>query len=357
MTRRPKLMLAVTLAVILCIAAVAQAKMFRFEDSFEYSVKAGFALNVNNTSGSVSVSKHAGDKVLLRVIKDVDASSRDKAEEIEDRIEVIIEAGEDQIDIDTRLPNGGRGEGFWSSIFGISTGSGCDVNYEIEVPVSVDVRISTTSGDVNVDKIDGRVRVAATSSDIEIDGIHGDCDIENTSGDIRIRDMVGNIDIMSTSSNALFDNIQGEVHLQATSGDTEAHWVVGSISITKTSGNVRISKSSGDIDVNATSGDIDIDQREGGFTINTSSGNVAVTSELAQGSLYEIETTSGDIELRVPTEVKGDVRLKTASGNIDTNLELQVRSFDRHSLEGRIRGGGKEIRLSSASGDITLEEY
>ena len=346
-----------TAILILATAAGADAKLFRFEDSFEYEVKSGFELNVTNTSGDISVTRQAGEKVIVKVIKEVDASNRDDAEEKEDRVEVEIKADENKIDIDTRYPRGQGSDGFWGKLIGLDKGYNGSVSYEIEVPVGLDLYVATTSGDVTLTGLEGEAQVSATSSNITIREHNGDCDIDNTSGNIVLRDVTGHININSTSSDALFDNISGDVDLQATSGDTEANWVTGSVRISKTSGYVRITKSSGNIEINSISGDIEIDQKEGGFSLSTASGDISVTSEFANGTRFEAETTSGNISVRVPNEVKGDVRLQTVSGNIDTDLALEVKSFNRNRLEGRLRGGGTGIYLTSTSGDISLEEY
>lgn len=357
MSRYVAITIILSAALCLLLVATADAKVFRFEDSYEYSVEAGFKLTVNNSAGAIIVSRQEGDKVIIKVTKETDASSRKDAEEMEDRIEVVIDAKADRIEIDTRQPDGKRMSGFFGDLFGLKSGFNGSVNYQIEIPTSVDLAIASTSGDVELHGIEGKIRIAATSSDITIRTAKANCDIKNTSGDIRMKDITGNIDVMSTSSDAVFDNVQGDIDLQATSGDTEAHWVTGTIRISKTSGNCLIGKSTGDVDVRTISGNIEIDQREGGFSLTTSSGDIRVDSEFANGSRFEAETTSGNIVVRMPAEAKGDVRLETTSGNIDTNLALEVRSFNRNRLEGRLRGGGTGIFLTSTSGDISLEEY
>jgi DUF4097 and DUF4098 domain-containing protein YvlB len=350
-------MFAISALLSLLLVPNADAKLFRFEDSFEYEVNRGFELSVSNTSGDITVSRQAGDKVVIKVVKEVDASSREEAEEKEERVEVSIKADKDRIDIDTRYPRGQGSDGFWGRLIGLDKGFNGSVSYEIEVPVALNLHIATTSGDVSLIALEGNAQIGATSSDINIRDHKGNCDIDNTSGNIVLRDIAGDVDVSSTSSDALFDNVQGDVTLQATSGDTETNWVTGMVRISKTSGYVRIAKSSGDIDVNSISGDIELDQKEGGFALSTSSGDITVVSEFVGGKRYEAESISGNIIVRVPAELKGDVRLETVSGNIDTDLALEVRSFNRNRLEGRMHGGGAGIYLTSTSGDITIEEY
>lgn len=355
-----KLMLAclgvVTLALFVTTGSV-QAKVFQFKTTNEYAVEKDFELSVSNTSGTIEVSYVAGDKVVVETIKEIDASSREQAERLADRLEVDIKAGKKSIDIDTHYPKGRSGAGFLEELFRWSDDLKASVRYVIEVPTSVNLEVSTTSGDVRLLGLTGWTNVAATSGDIKVIGFTGDLKVETTSGDISFKDVKGNIDANSTSSDMLFDNVTGDVEVQSTSGDTEAHWVVGGLRITKTSGDVRLDAITGDIDINTTSGNIDIDQKEGGAHVSSSSGDVRVRSELTNGRRFEVETISGNITVEVPAEMRGRVKLETISGSINTDLAVEVRSFDKHRLEGRIGGEGPEVILSTTSGDINLDGF
>jgi len=145
--------------------------------------------------------------------------------------------------------------------------------------------------------------------------------------------------------------------VRSTSGDTEAHWVIGDVRVTKTSGDVRVDALTGDIDINTTSGNIDIDQKEGGVVVETASGDVVVRSEMVNGKVFDVSTISGNITMAVPSEMKGRVKLATVSGSIDTDLAIEVRSFDKHRLEGRIGSEGPDVILSTTSGDISLDGF
>ena len=338
------------------IAGSAQAKVFQFKTTNEYAVEKDFELTVANTSGSIEVSYSPGDKVVVQTIKEIDASSRDEAEKIEERLEVAIKADKESIDIDTHYP-GDRSGDFWERLFGLRAEFRTSIRFVIEVPTSVRLEINSTSGDIDLLGLTGTTTISATSGDIRIVGYTGDLNIETTSGDISFKDIKGDIEAKSTSSDMLFDNVTGDVVVQSTSGDTEAHWLIGRMRVTKTSGDVRIDALSGDIDINTTSGNIEIDQKEGSVFVSTSSGDVRVRSEMTNGKRFEVETISGDIMVAVPSEMNGRVRLETISGSIDTDLAVEVRSFNKHRLEGEVGGDGPEVILSTTSGDINLDGF
>jgi hypothetical protein len=334
-----------------------QAKVFQFKTTNEYAVEKDFELSVSITSGMIEVSYVAGDKVVVETIKEIDASSREEAERLEDRLEVAIKASKKSIDIDTHYPRGRSSAGFLEELFRWSDDLKASVRYVIEVPTSVNLEVSSTSGDVRLLGLTGSATVSGTSGDIKIVGFTGDLKVETTSGDISFKDVKGNIDANSTSSDMLFDNVTGDVAVQSTSGDTEAHWLIGKMRVTKTSGDVRIDALSGDIDINTTAGNIEIDQKEGSVFVSTSSGDVRVHSEMTNGKRFEVETISGNITMAVPSEMKGRVKLETISGSINTDLAVEVRSFNKHRLEGKVGGDGPEVILSTTSGDINLDGF
>jgi DUF4097 and DUF4098 domain-containing protein YvlB len=348
-----------------CVAALGlfvttesvQAKVFQFRTTNEYSVEKDFELTVANTSGSIEVSYSPGDKVVVQTIKEVDASSRDEAEKIENRLEVAIKADKGSIDIDANYPSDRSSGDFWEKLFGLRAEFRTSIRFVIEVPTSVRLEVASTSGDIALLGLSGVATISATSGDIKIIGHTGDLNVETTSGDISFKDVKGDIDARSTSSDMLFDNVTGDVTVQSTSGDTEAHWLIGRMRVTKTSGEVRVDALSGDVDINTTSGNIEIEQKEGSVFVSTSSGDVRVRSEMTNGKRFEVETISGNITMAVPTEMNGRVKLETISGSIDTDLAVEVRSFNKHRLEGRVGGEGPEVILSTTSGDINLDGF
>jgi len=333
-----------------------QAKVFQFKTTNEYAVEKDFKLAVANTSGSIEVSYSPGDKAVVQTIKEIDASSREEAEKVENHLEVAIKANKNFVDIDTNYPSDRSGD-FWDRLFGLRTEFRTSIRFVIQVPTSVRLEVNSTSGDVRLLGLAGAATISATSGDIKIVGYTGDLNIETTSGNISFKDIKGNIDAKSTSSDMLFDNVTGDVVVQSTSGDTEAHWLIGKMRVTKTSGDVRIDALSGDIDINTTSGNIEIEQKEGSVFVSTSSGDVRVRSEMTNGKRFEVETISGNITMAVPAEMKGRVKLETISGSINTDLAVEVRSFNKHRLEGKVGGDGPEVILNSTSGDIDLDGF
>ncbi len=134
------------------------------------------------------------------------------------------------------------------------------------------LRLDTTSGNVNVTQMHGKnslgVEIDTTSGDVRLNGV--DCKtlwIDSVSGDIELQTVLSD----------------GKTTLSTVSGDIELEYV-----------------DAGSFDIETTSGDVEgILLSDKQFITDTTSGEVRVPNSQPGAGICEIETTSGDIKLRV----------------------------------------------------------
>ncbi|NUO61299.1 MAG: DUF4097 family beta strand repeat protein [Hamadaea sp.] len=150
-------------------------------------------------------------------------------------------------------------------------GSGCGVDYTLDVPPTVQLQIQVSSGDVRLDGLTAPARVRTTSGDVRVFDMRADqLDVQATSGDITLEDAsIGtltaattagdvraaytkpptSLDITAVSGDVTVtvprDATAYEVHLESTSGDldTEVHSTSGAaakIHVKTVAGDVRV---------------------------------------------------------------------------------------------------------------------
>jgi len=148
-------------------------------------------------------------------------------------------------------------------------GSTCSVDYEIEVPLGVDVRGETSNGSIELRGV-GEVEVESSNGSIELVDVTGDVDVETSNGRIEGRGLAG------TEVNAQTSN--GSIDLRlAAAQDVEARSSNGSVRVeVPTDGatyRVRAESSNGSIDVGIT------DDPDGEFELDlsTSNGSIGVS--------------------------------------------------------------------------------
>ena len=266
---------------LMCLVLAMGASATEVEEQ-TFPLTADGSVSLDNAAGETVI--HAWDKEEVRMITTRKGSGADK-------IEIIIDSGEDYLKIETEYP-----------IF--SWFRRPRINYELWVPEGATLRIIASSGNIDIEGQRSDVRANASSGDIELADIWGAIDAGTSSGSIRVEDSKS--DIIARSSS-------GSIRI------VEAHGAVESL--------------------RTSSGRIYVELEE-------------VDQDASEMSL---QSSSGDISLFLPTDIDAEVDIRTDSGRISTDFRITVEgTFEKNELRGIIGAGGILIRLRASSGDVSL---
>ena len=119
-----------------------------------------------------------------------------------------------------------------------------------------------------------------------------------------------------------------------------------------------------EVDIKSQVGDIKLEDVTGPIIANTLSADINVVfSSLNQSSPSSLASVSGDIDITLPDNSKGDFRLNTVSGEVYTDFDFAMVNKSPHhqywpgtSAAARINGGGVEFAVKSVSGDIFIRK-
>ena len=93
--------------------------------------------------------------------------------------------------------------------------------------------------------------------------------------------------------------------------------------------------------------------------INTIVADVEITDMLGN---IEVETVTGHIDVTWSENIGADVRMKTVTGAVYTNMEFErkresgLKLISSHDIKAVYKTGGKEISLENVTGDIYLRK-
>jgi hypothetical protein len=147
--------------------------------------------------------------------------------------------------------------------------------------------------------------------------------------------------ISTASGNLKAEGFSGHIRLQTASGDVTVRGVSGEIHASSASGTVRVTDASGLVNASTASGDVEVE-----LTRLEGSGDMRFSS------------ASGDVRVRVPSTLDARVSMSTASGSIETNFPIEVRSDEYghgSRAEGQLGTGARSLKLSTASGNVSLK--
>ncbi|MEP7117597.1 MAG: DUF4097 family beta strand repeat-containing protein [Acidobacteriota bacterium] len=116
------------------------------------------------------------------------------------------------------------------------------------------------------------------------------------------------------------------------------------------------------LDVTSFSAPVTVRQVESATELDTFSGDVLVEAATwPDGQALDVNTFSGDINLRVPGSARGQLAFNTFSGDLTSDLPLTISSGrggrGRRNVQAALNGGGSsQLRLKTFSGDATLRQ-
>ena len=195
------------------------------------------------------------------------------------------------------------------------------VDYEITVPVSMDIDIRGTFVSANIDGVEGEIRVFSTNGDIDVRGGRGFVQLETVNGRVELAGAAGNVDVQTTN---------GRVTIVDATGDITAESVTGSITLDG------------------------IESSE--VRAETTSGGIYYDGTIVDGGRYSLSAHSGDVVVAMSEGVNATFSVSTFSGNLDTAFPVTVtgtRSRGR-PFSFTLGDGSARVELQSFSGDIEL---
>lgn len=200
-----------------------------------------------------------------------------------------------------------------------------DISVEYEITAPADTGVQTHSG----------------SGDQRIEGLTGKVDLESGSGDMRLRE------------------ISNHIRVHTGSGNVDAHEISAGFSVETGSGDVQVegNGNGGDSSVRTGSGNVELRGVKGGLRVESGSGDLTIAGK--QTAPWDIRTSSGDVELQLQPGAAFDLDATAGSGNVTVDgpvtmtVEGDLRKA-RHSMHGKVGGGGPLLTVHTGSGDVHI---
>jgi DUF4097 and DUF4098 domain-containing protein YvlB len=287
------------------------------------TVNGPIRLEINNTSGDVSITGSADGKVHVHA--DARASGMGFESPEKRMSELLANPPIEQRGNTVRIGEEMRRM------------RNVHVSYVIEVPRDTEVASSVLSGTQTIQDVRGPVKAEAASGSIRVTHVERQTQLSTLSGSIRADDINDDIRANSASGTVTVSNIKGDVRISALSGSTQ---------ITKPGGRVDASTASGSVDVEGAMNDV---------KAHAASGRVNVQGNPGNSSYWDLKTASGSVQLEVPASASFHLAAEAISGEIKTDIPVLVEEQGKHSLRARVgSGNGGRIEVHTVSGEIRL---
>lgn len=305
------------------IALQAQEDKASFNETFDVSTPLQFKATVSDGFIHVSPSESKTIKVFF-IVKRGNNIVEISREELEEHLTINIINSSELVDITIKQRHDHNWND-WKLIYNVSL--------EVYVPRETACTLRSSDGDIKIKGLSGKQKCRTSDGDIELYGINGDVNGQTSDGDITLQDVVGTVVLTTSDGDIAADNIEGDASFVTSDGDIEMYGIVGYTSA-KTS-----------------DGDITFKNLAGAFKGQTSDGDIMGNIVKLNNDL-RLSTSDGNIRVSVPKGLGLDLYLK--GEDLNTNLEEFSGQAKEHLIQGKVRGGGVLVELTSSDGQITL---
>ncbi len=183
---------------------------------------------------------------------------------------------------------------------------------------------------------------------------------------LRARTWAGDIDVSGFRAGAELSSRGGEVHASDIEGEVRTEALKGKQRLSAIHGNVEADGITGDVELDTVDGEVlEVKVVEGQIVARrvrsplvrlfSSSGGVVMIGSTRPGARYEITAGQGDVRLvleRAPFTVNARA---VGGGAIKNGFKLSNVVGSPTSLTGEFLGGGPQLELTAAHGNVVLE--
>ncbi len=235
--------------------------------------------------------------------------------------------------------------------------------------ISADIQISRTSGRTIQARLTGKAGNAPELT-AYTEGTTGTIAVKwpkNTSNNTRSMNL--ELLIPQNYRNGLsFSTVSGDITLpgdaqfsqlsvKSVSGDIKgADGEYGPMRLVSVSGDAEFSRAaSANVEFTTTSGNLDYSGSLDSLTVKTISGDLSISLDALTGPIT-CNTTSGDINLRLPESTSAAVSYSSASGTFSSELPVEITETSANSRKGTIGSGLYPLTGHTVSGDMVIKK-
>ena len=249
-----------------------------------------------------------------------------------------------------------------------------DADLTIELPHEAPLTIRSDHGDINVEELRGAVEIHASDGDVKLTALRGPVHLstEDDNADVTVHSLSGGFTLDGRTGDITLSDVDGPVtlhgdffgttHLERIRGPVRFQSSFTDFSCVSIPGDLNVEGRSdfeahrlqGPVVLATTNRNLSLDGVRGGATVTDRNGSIDLK---LVGPLQPLQVTNqdGSIDVSVPGDQGFTVSAQTSNGDIQNDFGLSSeKSGDRSNLQGRNKGGGPTLTVSTTEGDLNL---
>lgn len=249
-------------------------------------------VEIAGAGGAIAVERSAGAAVRLEYTVTAAANDAAEAQRKAEDVEVEQTAGGGYVTLSAKA--NGRPIG----------NDAISVDYVLQVPDGVNVRIEEGAGDIRIRGIAGDVDAEFVGGYLEIADVRGRVAVDALHASVYLTGIAGNVDAVSRYGVTTIERTEGQVAFDSQFGDSYMYRIRGRVTGTANYGSVRLSEIEGSVQMDNRGADLQLERIRGDMDIASELGRtVLVLADAEEGYDLQVGVSQGDIHSHLPHPV------------------------------------------------------
>jgi hypothetical protein len=345
------------LAIGLISSPAVADREFSYDKSDEFEGDQVSKIKIDMPKGLIELTKSKSSRIEIDFKNMIHAKNQNEADDINDECSYRAEVSGDVLSITIDLPRYTERKGILKRLLSGDWENDIESYLRVRIPDGKNIEVKSSSADIEVSELTANLDVRSSSTDVTMKNTAGEVSFDLSSGDLDIVNHKGDVKFRGNSSDVDLTDIEGRLDIETSSGDGSLDNIKGLTSIYASSGDYRLYNIDGDLDAHTSSGDIYASGITGSIRAETSSGDIRLKGLASRDGDFDIESSSGDVILEVTEDFQGTISLRSTSGSVDSRLSGKLEYLSETSARGKIGDGEGRLRVSTISGDISIDRF
>ncbi|MCA0756297.1 DUF4097 domain-containing protein [Paenibacillus sp. N4] len=277
------------------------------------------------TGGKIAVERASGDTIRLHYTVTATGADEEAANRRLEAVKVEEEIGEGRLTLaakseDKPIDN-----------------DAVSIDYVLQVPDGMKLRIDNEEGTVHIAGIRGDVDADSYGGLMEVADVTGNVKVAASYGDLLLSGITGSIDLENLYGEADIEQAKGDVTLMSRSGYTNMSGIEGKIAVDSENGSLHVRETTGQVEVAGRATAVQLEGIRGDMKITADSGYVKLILPQAEGYTLNAALTRSDIRTSLPVSVEREVQ--------EDNMER---------LTGVIGAGSRKVDIKAESAELVI---
>lgn len=305
-----------------------EGERFRFESTQPLDLQGVEIVQIENLYGDVVIESADPVGANLRLITEVRAESRERAEELNREVALRLDRSDGRLAVTTNRTDLGE------------KGRGVGTTMVLQLPPTLPATITNGFGAVRVSGHKAPVTITNSYGDVQVSSQSGPVTVTNRSGRVEVRSVAGSVKIVNQRAAILVDNVEGSVEAATEYDSIRLEHVRGDAVVQNHFGSVRLVDIQGEASVVGEGSSVHAEHLNQGLSVKNSHKEVRIRDIAGP---VDLETSYSRVHI---AQITGGVSLKAVHSTV-TAKDLRQ--------EVTVAGKGSEIVLTGISGPLRVE--